>query len=381
MLDASMPRFSRKIGQPALNLSLCACVCAGVALVPSAAEANPYLDGIRQLSLAGSGRASSSGVDAILVNPSALTTSQQFSIAPVYQYSVARNGHALGAFILDSLNNPRFGLGLAYTFFRAEQSIGYATTAGAPMRVDTLSLGHEAYGVVSARLFNGFWHLAVKPKWQYSVLQYRDDAGQVQNFKDKMNTFGLDLSTTISILRWARVSVSTENLVGFDPPAWSSEQVGLPGIEHLEGVPLDFSKIPRLSGAPRTLTHSVAVFPLGDPRLSINFDGLYDFTSYWDTDDNDNGKADKHTRLVYGGSVEFVAGPVPIRVGGSWDERGPTAEDDRAYVGAGTGFVQSAGEGGVGWELGLGFSQQVSGTRQLDTIIGAQFGLRLRPQL
>ena len=84
---------------------------------------------------------------------------------------------------------------------------------------------------------------------------------------------------------------------------------------------------------------------------------------------------------MYGGGVEFVAGPVPIRVGGSWDQRGPSADDDRAYVGAGAGYVQNAGEGGVGWEVGLGFSQQVSGPRQLDTIIGAHLGLRLRPQL
>ncbi len=381
MLSPSMPRFSRKPGQTALNLSFCACVCASVAFVPAVAQANPYLDGVRQLSLAGSGRASATGVDAILVNPSAVTTTQQFSIMPVYQYSVARNGHALGAFILDSLNNPRFGLGLGYTFYRAEQSIGYSTPEGAPERVDTLNLGHEVYGVLSARLFKGIWHLAMKPKWQYSVFQYRDDEGQVQNLKDKMNTFGLDLATTISILQWARVSVSGENLVGVDPVPWSSEQVGLSGIEVLEGVPLDFSKIPRVSGAPRTLTHSLAVFPLGDLRLSLNVDGVYDFTSYWDSDDDGDGKADKHTRLMYGGGVEFVAGPVPIRVGGSWDQRGPSEDDDRAYVGAGAGFVKTAGEGGVGWEVGLGFSQQVSGPRQLDTIIGAHIGLRLRPQL
>lgn len=376
-----MTRFTRRTGQTPLILCLSALVCAGVALTPADASANPYLDGIRQLSLAGSGRASSSGIDAILVNPSAVTTTQQFAIMPMYQYSVARNGHALGAFILDSLNNPRFGLGLGYTFFRAEQSVGYGSAEGTLDRLDTLNLGHEVYGVLSARLFQGIWHLAIKPKWQYSVLQYRDDEGQVRNLKDKMNAFGLDLATTVSILQWARVSVTGENLVGVDAVPWTSETTELPGVATFEGVPLDFSKIPRISGAPRTLTHSLAVFPLGDMRLSLNVDGVYDFTSYWETDDNGDGKADKHTRLMYGGSVEFVAGPVPIRVGGSWDQRGPAADDDRAYVGAGAGYVQNAGDGGVGWEVGLGFSQQVSGPRQLDTIIGLHVGLRLRPQL
>ena len=358
----------------------CGLLCAaGLALLPDIALANPHLEGIRQLSLAGSGRASATGVDAALVNPSGLTATQQFAIAPVYQYSVANNAHGLGALIIDSLNNPKFGLGLGYTFFRGEQPIGYSDLEGGLSELETLRLGHEAYGLLSVNLFRGVWHLAVKPKWQYSVLQYRDEDGEVRNFRDKLNTFGLDVATSISILRWLRLSVTGENLVGAADPSWTTEDTDLPGVETFP-VPLDLSQIRRLSDFPRTLTHGLSVFPLGDMRLSINFDGLYDFTSYWDADADLDGVKDEHVRLMYGGSVEFIAGPVPIRVGGSWDGRGPGTEDDAAFVGAGAGFVQPAGDGGVGWELNAGFSQQVTGER-LDTVIGLSLGIRLRPSL
>ena len=148
-------------------------------------------------------------------------------------------------------------------------------------------------------------------------------------------------------------------------------------------APLDLSRIDRVSDHPRTLTHSLAVFPLGDSRLSLNFDGIYDFTSYWTSDDDGDGSDDEHVRMQFAGGVEFVAGPVPIRVGGAWDGRGPSGDDDRAYVGAGAGYVQNAGDGGVGWELGLGFSQQVSGPREprLDTLIGINLAIRLRPNI
>ena len=99
-----------------------------------------------------------------------------------------------------------------------------------------------------------------------------------------------------------------------------------------------------------------------------------------DPDADLDGVKDEHVRLMYGGSVEFIAGPVPIRVGGSWDGRGPGGEDDAAFVGAGAGFVQPAADGGVGWEINAGFSQQVTGER-LDTVIGLSIGIRLRPNL
>ena len=102
----------------------CGLLCAaGLALLPDIALANPHLEGIRQLSLAGSGRASATGVDAALVNPSGLTATQQFAIAPVYQYSVANNAHGLGALIIDSTFNFRSALLYATVFMSSGLSV------------------------------------------------------------------------------------------------------------------------------------------------------------------------------------------------------------------------------------------------------------------
>jgi hypothetical protein len=134
---------------------------------------------------------------------------------------------------------------------------------------------------------------------------------------------------------------------------------------------VDHGSVSRLAEYPRTVTHALAVFPLHHPNFSINFDGSYDFTSYWERH--------KATRLVYGGSAEFVAGPVPLRLGAYWDGRGPGGRDDKTYIAAGLGYVKAPKLGGAGVDVGVGFRQQLAGPGPLETILSLHLGVRIHP--
>jgi hypothetical protein len=348
--------------------------CAG-ALVPlGEAMASPGLEGTRNLSMGDSTRASSSGTDAVLINPAALSFTQQFEIEPLYQISVRDRTHGLGVFFSDSLNNPHFALAIGYAFMKGGPQIGYTNADGESDQLKLEHFGHEVGGVLSITAVRNWLYFGLKPKWQYTSLRYLDDDGSVHNARDKLNAFGLDLAMGINLLNYVRLTVVAENLTGNNKPAWTEDDpIELEGIAVEDGSELDFDNVRRVSDYPLTLSHGVAVFPLATPDFSINFDGTYDFTSFRDQE--------KHTRMKFGGSGEFILKVVPIRVGGYWDGRGKGKSDDRGYVSAGTGFIKPAQLGGVGVDLGVGFSQQVTGPGPLDTIIGVNIGIRLRPDL
>lgn len=355
-----------------------------MALWPVCAWANPGLEGTRNLSMGSSARASATGNSALLANPAGLVMSQQFSFEADYQYDLRHRTHGVGAFISDSLNNPRFGIGLGYVLNRGTPRIGYVADDGSNKQLDTLRLGHEVMGVFAVNTVKNYFSLAVKPKYQFSVHQYIDDNRDRKNLRDRQSAFGFDAAITINILNWVRIGLVGENLTGVSQVAYRPERVDEPDAilptTATDGSPLDVSELSPLADYQRSFAHSIAVYPLGKPNFSLNFDGYYDFTSYWKGDANEDNKIDEHVRLTYGGSGEFIVGPVPIRVGGYWDGRGPGADDNRGYVSAGTGFIKPAAVGGVGVDAGIGFTQQVTGD-DLETYIGAHVGLRFRPDL
>jgi hypothetical protein len=135
---------------------------------------------------------------------------------------------------------------------------------------------------------------------------------------------------------------------------------------------IDHGDLNDVSAYPIGFEHGVSVFPLRTQILSLNFDGMYDFTSY---------HFERYTRLQYGGSAEFIVGPVPLRFGTLWDGRGRGKDDDRVFVAGGVAFVRPAKIGGVGVDVGFGFRQEVMGPPGKETTIGFNLGLRLHPDL
>lgn len=341
------------------------------------ADASPGIDGTRNLSMGNATRGSSAGTQAALINPAGLMYGQQFAIEGMYQYDAQSRTHGMGVFIGDSLNTPRIALALGYVFMRGDPRLRYTDALGDRRNLGLVHYGHEVSGVISVAAVKNWLYLGIKPKWQYSSLRYLDDNRQVHDFRRKLNAFGLDLAIALNLLDWAKLAVVGYNLTGPAAPAWTEDTP----IE-LDGVavdPLDPAinthSVRRLSDYPRSLGHGLAIFPLRRPDFSINIDATYDFTSYWNQD--------KFVRTTVNGGAEFVAGPVPIRVGGWWDSRGRGNVDDRGYVSAGLGYFLAPKVGGAGVDIAAGFAQQVAGSprARLDTVIGVNIGIRLHPDL
>jgi hypothetical protein len=345
--------------------------------LPSMAEASPGADGTRNLSMGNATRGSSAGTDAALINPAGLSYTQQFEIEPLYQFNLQTRTHGLGIFISDSLNSPRIALALGYVFMRGTPRIRYDDLTGEREALELVHFGHEVSGVLSVTAVKNWLYIGIKPKWQYISLRYLDDEGQARNYMPKHNAFGLDASIAINLLDWAKLAVVGYNLFGPNPPARTDDPVEeITGLEVDDDPRFNDTNVSRVSDYPRSLGHGLAVFPLRTPNFSLNVDATYDFTSYRDTQN-------KWTRITVNAGGEFVAGPVPIRLGGWWDSRGRGGADDRGYVTAGLGFIRPAQLGGVGVDVGVGFAQQVTGSipRELDTILSINIGIRLRPDL
>ena len=346
--------------------------------MPALAEASPGADGTRNLSMGNATRGSSTGTDAMIINPAGLSYAQQFEIEPLYQFNLQTRTHGIGVFVSDSLNSPRFALGLGYVFMRGTPRIRYDDAVGERQSLELVHFGHEVSGVLSVAAIRNWLYIGLKPKWQYVSLRYLDEDGVAINYNPKLNAFGLDAAIALNFLDWAKLAVVGYNLFGPNAPARGDDTTvaELEGIETAEEPNYNTENLRRISDYPRSLGHGLAIYPLRHPNFSLNIDATYDFTSYWTEDD-------KFTRITVNAGGEFVAGPVPIRLGGWWDSRGRGNADDRGYVTGGLGFIKPAPLGGVGVDFGVGFAQQVTGAErtQLDTVISVNIGIRLQPDL
>jgi hypothetical protein len=368
MLTRNMGRLDPKFG---FGLALFAILASS-----STAMASPGVDGTRNLSMGNATRGSSAGTDAALINPAGLSYTQQFEIEPLYQLDLQTRTHGMGIFVSDSLNSSRFALALGYVFMRGEPRIRYDDVTGEREALTLVHFGHEVSGVLSVTAVKNWLYIGAKPKWQYTSLRYLDDEGQARNYKPKHNKFGLDVAIALNILDWAKFAVVGYNLAGPSVPARTdtpTEEV--PGIAVDDEPRFNDTELRRVADYARSLGHGLAVFPLRNHNFSLNVDATYDFTTYFHDE--------KWTRITVNAGGEFVAGPVPIRLGGWWDSRGPEKGDNRGYVSAGLGYIRPAELGGVGVDIGVGFAQQVTGSigRDLDTILSVNIGLRLRPNL
>lgn len=366
---------------------ICAALATGLLAAPRAALASPGVDGTRNLSMGNGGRASASGTNAAITNPSHMSFGQQFAIEPMYQLRVRNLTHGVGIVVMDSLNNARFALGLGYLFTRGSPEVEYVDSTGVDQKLELSHFGHEVLGSLSVVPVKQWLSIGIKPKYQYTSLRYRDADGEARNANKKLNAFGLDASISLNLMGWVHLAAVGYNLVGPHDPAFTHEEDGI--LTGIDMAPMSFDRrtVSRLSDYPRAVAHGLAIYPLNHPDFSLNFDGTYDFTSYWDcgTSDpcaDDEDKA-KHTRMTLGGSAEFILKVVPLRFGSYWDGRGKGKDDDHVYVTGGLGYLRPAKLGGIGVDIGAGFSQQVDGPKQprLETVIGINIGLRIHPDL
>jgi hypothetical protein len=305
----------------------------------------------------------------MLINPANLGATRQFEIAPVYQGRIEENTHGAGILAMDSLNNQRIALGLGYIATLGGPRISYTDAGGETKNLQLTHAGHEVSLPIAVNAVLGWLSFGVRPKFQYTALRFRDADGTRQDARKEQTAFGLDLAATLSLFRAVSVSVIGYNLTGPAPPATT---LNLAPIIY-DPATLDRRRVSPVSDYARSLSHAVAVFPTRSPGFSINFDGTYDFTSYWLASD------DKYTRMIFAGGAEYsVRDIVPIRVGGYWDSRGRGKADDRGYIALGVGYTRAPPKGSVGFDLGFGFSRQITGPNP-DTRLGVTLGLLLNP--
>jgi hypothetical protein len=354
-------------------------VCAVATLASlwsSEAQAGPGTRGIRHIGMGDSGRASATGIDAAINNPSGLGLVQQFAVVPGYQINVTDLTHGISAYVLDSLNNPRFGLALGYEFLKGTPKVGYTDAAGEAQDFDLSYFGHEAHASLSVAAAMGWWWFAVTPKFQYSSLRYLDDEGTAVDATPKLKSFGMDVSTTLSLRGWVNIAVVGSNLVGNNTPAYTEDSpLEIENVEEVTGE-LDTSRVRRVADYPLTLAHALSIHPTRSPIFSLTFDGLHDFSSFRDQD--------KKVRSVYSGGAEYVIrNALPLRAGFKYDTRGRGTGDDRSYASAGLGFIKTPKVGGSGIDVGVSFSQQVNQIEGVprDTVVGMHIGIRIHPDL
>ncbi len=318
--------------------------------------------------MGGASRASSRGTGAMLVNPANLGFTRQFELTPTYQARLENNTHGVGFLAMDSLNNERIALGLGYIATVGGPKVRYQDVNGDEKTLNLVHAGHEVGMPISVNVVLGWLAFGVRPKFQFSALRFRDLEGTTQDARKEKTSFGLDLGMTISLRRWVAISVVAQNLAGPAPPATTLNLAPLV----YNPLSLDRRRVSPVSDYPRTLAHAIAVFPTRDAGFSINFDGLYDFTSYRASQEN-------FTRMVFAGGAEYsIRKLVPVRVGGYWDSRGRGKADDRGYIAFGLGFTRPATKGSVGFDLGVGFSRQIVGPNP-DTVLAINLGLLVDP--
>lgn len=350
-----------------------ALTCAISLMMVTTASASPGVEGTRNLGLANSGRASAFGVPGALINPSNLGFRPMFAVEPMYQVHLPSRTHGIGVAIVDSLNNARISLGLGYLFLKGSPTVSFATADDSDHELELSRFGHEAFGAIGITVIPRWLGLGLKPKYQYASLRFRDDVGLARNAAKRLNAFGLDTSIAVNLGGWVGLTAMANNVTGNTQPAYTDERDirSLDTVGLIEGSEVNYDKLPELSEYALTFEHGVSVFPLRTPDFSLNFDGIYDFTTF---------KFEDHTRLQFAGSAEYVLGPVPLRFGTLWDDRGAGSEDNRFYVAGGLGFVRPAKVGGVGIDAGFSFRQQVAGPNK-DTFLGLNIGIRIHPDL
>ena len=188
------------------------------------AQASPAVDGTRNLSLGNVARASSYGTNAALLAPSNMAFQQTFAVEPMYQMRIRSRTHGLGFVVMDSLNNPRIQLSLGYLFMRGAPQVSFQDTTGDTRSLTLSHFGHEAFGAIGVTIVRQWLAVALKPKYQYTSLRYRDDIGLARNAHDRLNAFGLDASATANFAGWAAVTVVGTNLTGNHSPAFTDER-------------------------------------------------------------------------------------------------------------------------------------------------------------
>src|SRR5262249_53641475 len=124
-----------------------------VLLCLSSATAHAQADLVtpRALGMGEAVRASATGADAPLVNPSGMSLARQYVITAFYGFNIENLGHACNVSVVDSVPS-RVAAALFYTFIYSNPTVGFNWAGGVLHDVQTTRTGHAAGLSLSMKL-------------------------------------------------------------------------------------------------------------------------------------------------------------------------------------------------------------------------------------
>lgn len=235
---SSARRIERKL---AVGLTVGVAI-AGVAGAAGTARAADPVVGIRSLAMGDTLRAYATGSEGLLLNPSGIAVTRQFTSSGFYSLRMPSTGHFLHASVTDSVTQKWLALGIYYTFTRETPRFSYRLAEGgdsqrsflindAPITRD----GNEAGIVVAVPLGDRF-SIGGTLKYAYynlsSQLRDYDIPSDFQNKNPRIDkewrydlgstghVVTFDLGITVRIFDELRIGVVGQNLWahGFELP-------------------------------------------------------------------------------------------------------------------------------------------------------------------
>jgi hypothetical protein len=270
-------------------------VVALVSLLASAgiAQAQEDLPGARAIGMGEAVRATATGAEAVLFNPSGMSLVKQYVIEGFYGFRVEDLGHHLHVSVVDSITS-RVAAALFYTFIYTEPKIGFNWAGGAINEATLNRQGHAAGLSLSMRLGDRFM-LGLTTKYLHFDTVAPLPAGtQPPSLSfNSVNGVTFDFGLTVKLGDKFNIAAIGQNL-------WDHGS----------------------RESPLSLGIGLAYIPI--PVLSIGFDTVVNFTGYQNrvVDPKDPTKINLESRITarLGPGIQWViSGKVPVRAGYIYD--------------------------------------------------------------
>ncbi len=319
-----MFRFAPAIGAGlALSVLLCA----------TPASAQQDFVGARALGMGEANRATASGAEAPLLNPSAMSLTKQYVIEAMYGINIEDVGHHVLVAIVDSVTS-RVGAALFYEYIHTSPKVGFNWAGGQINSATALREGHVAGLSLSLSLGDHFM-LGMTAKYLHLDTTVPLPAGTQPSSLSfpgtQLSNVTFDVGGTVRINEKFNFAVIGYNLWDHSSPE-----------------------------TPLSLGMGAAFIPI--PALSINFDAVVNFSGYQTTTVNieDQVKVKRRVTGRFGPGVEWIiAQKVPLRASYIFDSAIPAS-----YLTIGSGYQAQK------WALDLSYRGKITGGVQNFLMLG-----------
>ncbi len=305
-------------------------VLAAVSLWTGVASAQEDIVGARALGMGEAQRATASGAEGPILNPSTMALTRQYAIEAQYGIKIEGIGNNVNVAIIDSVTS-KVAAGLAYTFVYANPRLGYYWAGGKIRSAEITRTGHEA-GLSLALPLGDKFILGATLKYLYFNTTAPLPTGAIPGSLtlDHLNGITFDVS---ALLRLGKFNIAA---IGYN--LWDHGSRETP------------------------LSLGLAIGFVPTQSFNINFDAVTNFTGYETYRIDANGKVTFQSVVTgrLGGGMEYIIKQrVPLRIGALYDT-GNTS----TYLTGGLGYLgQKVG-------IDLGYRGKVQGGMENFLMIG-----------